>query len=179
MERVFRPATTILGRLRFAVKFLVVGLVLAVPLGVVAFAYSQEQSSAVDATNTERIGWAAMEPLVRLSQDVVAARHAAVISGNGAAVPAADIEAVDRTQIRYGASLGTAGQWRELRQQLVIAGVTTGHATALAAYDDAFNKFFTRLSADGITRDNTLFVFTADEGDHFVGGAPSPASPRG
>lgn len=49
-----------------------------------------------------------------------------------------------------------------------------GYVAALAAYDDAFNKFFTRLAADGITRDNTLFVVTADEGDHFVGGAPSP-----
>src|SRR5256885_6962079 len=26
---------------------------------------------------------------------------------------------------------------------------------------------------------NTLFVFTADEGDHFVGGAPSPAGCNG
>ncbi len=53
---------------------------------------------------------------------------------------------------------------------------SAGYVAALAAYDDAFNKFFTRLAADGITRDNTLFVFTADEGDHFVGGAPSPAN---
>jgi arylsulfatase A-like enzyme len=37
-------------------------------------------------------------------------------------------------------------------------------------------SFFTRLAADGITRDNTLFVFTADEGDHFAGGPPSPAN---
>ena len=49
---------------------------------------------------------------------------------------------------------------------------SAGYVAALAAYDDAFNKFFTRLAADGITRDNTLFVFTADEGDHFVGGPP-------
>lgn len=49
-----------------------------------------------------------------------------------------------------------------------------GYETALAAYDDAFNKFFTRLAADGITSSNTLFIFTADEGDHFVGGAPTP-----
>ena len=27
---------------------------------------------------------------------------------------------------------------------------------------------------DGITKDNTLFVITADENDHFVGGPPSP-----
>ncbi len=52
---------------------------------------------------------------------------------------------------------------------------SAGYVAALAAYDDAFNKFFARLAADGITRDNTLFVFTADEGDHFVGGPPSPA----
>lgn len=50
-----------------------------------------------------------------------------------------------------------------------------GYVAALVAYDDAFNKFFTRLAADGITSSNTLFVFTADEGDHFVGGNPSPA----
>jgi hypothetical protein len=50
-----------------------------------------------------------------------------------------------------------------------------GYVAALAAYDDAFNTFFTRLANDGINQSNTLFVFTADEGDHFVGGAPSPA----
>ena len=49
-----------------------------------------------------------------------------------------------------------------------------GYVAALAAYDDAFNKFFTRLASDGINQSNTLFVFTADEGDHFVGGLPSP-----
>ena len=53
---------------------------------------------------------------------------------------------------------------------------SAGYVAALKAYDDAFNKFFTRLAADGITRDNTLFIFTADEGDHFAGGPPSPAN---
>ena len=51
-----------------------------------------------------------------------------------------------------------------------------GYVAALAAYDDAFNKFFTRLAQHGITQDNTLFIVTADEGDHFVGGAPTPAN---
>ncbi len=49
-----------------------------------------------------------------------------------------------------------------------------GYVAALKAYDQAFGKFFTRLANDGINQSNTLFVFTADEGDHFVGGAPSP-----
>src|SRR5438876_2160448 len=50
-----------------------------------------------------------------------------------------------------------------------------GYVAALKAYDTAFGQFFTRLANDGINKSNTLLVFTADEGDHFVGGAPSPA----
>src|SRR6266480_784829 len=51
-----------------------------------------------------------------------------------------------------------------------------GYVAALKAYDDAFAKFFARLSSDGIDQSNTLFVITADEGDHFVGGAPTNAN---
>jgi hypothetical protein len=43
----------------------------------------------------------------------------------------------------------------------------------------AFGTFFAGLAAHGITRANTLFVVTADEGDHFVGSAPSPANCNG
>ncbi len=49
-----------------------------------------------------------------------------------------------------------------------------GYVQALKQYDSAFGKFFARLAQHGITRDNTLFTFTADEGDHFSGGPPSP-----
>jgi hypothetical protein len=51
-----------------------------------------------------------------------------------------------------------------------------GYVNQLAAYNAAFGKFFARLEKDGITKENTLFVVTADENDHFVGGAPSPAT---
>jgi hypothetical protein len=50
-----------------------------------------------------------------------------------------------------------------------------GYVAALKSYDDAFAAFFDRLRHDGITAANTTFVVTADENDHFVGGAPSPA----
>jgi hypothetical protein len=51
-----------------------------------------------------------------------------------------------------------------------------GYVAQLKSYDQAFGLFFARLAKDGINKSNTLFVFTADEGDHFVG---SPASPAG
>ncbi len=38
-----------------------------------------------------------------------------------------------------------------------------------AAYNQAFQTFFQRLADDGINKSNTLFVFAADEGDHFSG----------
>jgi len=45
----------------------------------------------------------------------------------------------------------------------------------LQQYDDAFNKFFARLANDGITPANTLFIITAEEGDHVV--AANPLNP--
>lgn len=46
------------------------------------------------------------------------------------------------------------------------------YVAQLAAYNDAFGKFFARLDHDGINTSNTLFIITADENDHFAGGAP-------
>ncbi|MGE5134440.1 MAG: hypothetical protein ACM32E_16240 [Gemmatimonadota bacterium] len=49
-------------------------------------------------------------------------------------------------------------------------------------YNDAFGAFFKRLAADGITPANTLFVVSADEGDHVAGAnvgraiQPTPAT---
>ena len=54
-----------------------------------------------------------------------------------------------------------------------------GYGAALKAYDDAFARFFERLAAAGIDKSNTLFVFTVDEGDHFVGSKPTPANCNG
>ena len=46
----------------------------------------------------------------------------------------------------------------------------------LSDYNAAFGTFFANLKAAGIDQSNTLFIFTPDEGDHFVGAAPSPAN---
>ncbi|HTO80702.1 MAG TPA: hypothetical protein VMQ73_00640 [Methylomirabilota bacterium] len=51
-----------------------------------------------------------------------------------------------------------------------------GYEQQLHDYDTAFGTFFARLAADNITTANTLFIVTADENDHFVGSAPSPAT---
>jgi hypothetical protein len=56
------------------------------------------------------------------------------------------------------------------------------YVAALHDYDDAFNKWFQRLAADGITPANTEFIIGAEENDQFAGAnavgrdtAPTPA----
>jgi hypothetical protein len=51
-----------------------------------------------------------------------------------------------------------------------------GYVQQLHDYDQAFADFFTRMQNDGITKDNTLFVVTVEEGDHFAGTAPDDPS---
>jgi hypothetical protein len=50
------------------------------------------------------------------------------------------------------------------------------YVAQLADYNAAFGTFFSHLKEAGINESNTLFIFTPDEGDHFVGGAPSPVN---
>jgi hypothetical protein len=54
-----------------------------------------------------------------------------------------------------------------------------GYVKQLREENAAFGTFFSGLAAHGITTANTLFVFTSDEGDHFVGSAPTPAGCNG
>jgi hypothetical protein len=56
---------------------------------------------------------------------------------------------------------------------------TPTYESQLRSENAAFGTFFADLAAAGITKANTLFVITADEGDHFVGSAPTPADCNG
>ena len=47
-----------------------------------------------------------------------------------------------------------------------------GHELQLKEYNAAFTAFFQRLAHDGITKHNTVFLATVDEGDHYDGSAP-------
>jgi diguanylate cyclase (GGDEF)-like protein len=137
MHRLLAPAAWLLGRLPLALKFLVVGLVLAVPLGVVVYAYVGAARTNVAFSAKERIGVSAMSPLLRLTSDAADARHRAVLSASAVAVPAADLAAAARQQDRYGALLGTRREWQEVAQRLAAAGRPRGRLAALAAYDQA------------------------------------------
>ena len=87
-------------------------------------------------------------------------------------------------------TLGAIATMLEHKVPVVFAYISAAHEDAngafgpgqaeyvakLKSYDKAFGQFFDRLTGEGIDQSNTLFVFTPDEGDHFVGGTPSPAN---
>ena len=54
-----------------------------------------------------------------------------------------------------------------------------GYEHQLKVENAAFGTFFARLAAHGITKANTLFVISSDEGDHFVGSKPTPVGCNG
>ena len=50
-----------------------------------------------------------------------------------------------------------------------LASGTLCYIEQAQAYNQEFGTFFKRLAADGITPENSLFIFTSDEGDHEAG----------
>ncbi len=134
----FRPATALIGRLRYAQKFVVVGLVLLVPLGFVVTAYVELQRDQIAFSARERSGVAAMAPLVELAGRIAQDRHATVTAGGGGAGIDEATAAVDAADRRTGAVLGTAQGWAATRRLVLAARHATGtRADRYAAYDAA------------------------------------------
>jgi arylsulfatase A-like enzyme len=84
-----------------------------------------------------------------------------------AGVPVVYFYIADAHDNQYGASLSS---------EETFGPGEAAYVKQLQLYDAAWEKFFARLAKAGITKDNTLFIITADENDHFVGSPPSPAN---
>src|SRR5581483_6163428 len=111
----FGPAARLLGRLRYAQKFAAVGLVLLVPLALVAGAYVDLQRGQIAFSAKERSGVVLMAPLVGLTAQLVQERHR-VATGTGAAADLTPrLVEVDRLDRRIGQRLGTTDAWRHAR----------------------------------------------------------------
>jgi len=130
------PAEALLGRLRFAQKFALVGLVLAAPLAFVASAYVGMQRAQIAFSAKERVGVAIMAPLVDLTASVVEARHRATAGRNGALPPGA-LARVDAADRRHGSALGTRREWQRARGLVLAAAAARPGAEAFRAHGRA------------------------------------------
>ena len=136
-----RPAAALIGRLRYAQKFVLVGLVLLIPLGFVATAYVRLQSNQSAFSAKERSGVAYMAPLVELTANVVEARHAAVTTGGNGIAVGRGIAAVDAVDRRLARTLGTVAAWPATRALVLAAEDATGPASSrFALYNAAVDS---------------------------------------
>jgi diguanylate cyclase (GGDEF)-like protein len=163
---VFRPAAALLGRLRYAQKFAMVGLVLLVPLGLVANAYVSLQRGQIAFSAKERTGVAYLSPLVVLVGHVAEARRRAVstpgagrteLSAELAARLTEDTARLDGVDSRLGPVLQTTGDWRTARRLLLAAQLTAGPASArYYAFNAASDALLTLVVVAGDASNLTL-----------------------
>ena len=132
VSRVFgpllRPAAALIGRLRYAQKFVVMGLVLLIPLGFVATAYVGLQRDQSAFSAKERSGVAYLAPLVVLTARVAEARHATVTSAGPGVSVDREIAAVDAIDRRLARQLDTTDAWPSARRLVLSAQQATGSA---------------------------------------------------
>src|SRR4051794_14274820 len=137
----FSPAVRLLGRLRFAHKFGLIGAVLLIAVGVVARAYVAGQDAQIGFSAKERVGVTAIRPLGELLARLAPARAQAVraAAGDQSAAQGADARAaevrqaagaVDRALHGPAASLALAAKWQPLRRRIDAALAAKGGTPA-------------------------------------------------
>ena len=158
MRALFAPASALVGRLRFAQKFVVVGLVLLLPLGFVVRAYVDLQQAQIAFSARERIGVAYMLPLVALTAEVVQVRHRAVGGSSGQRVDLDDdIATIDELDRQHGELLGTTKQWRDTKFLLGLGrAASLSPRSAFGAYNRAIDSLLALIVQVGDQSNLTL-----------------------
>ena len=125
MSHILRPALSLMGRLRFAQKFALIGLVLVAALAFTGRAYLRSQDGQIAFSAKERVGLRVVAPAGTLLGRLTALRSTAVRAAGGddaarEALPerqagVADArKTVDRAIAADGAALGLEKRWRDL-----------------------------------------------------------------
>jgi diguanylate cyclase (GGDEF)-like protein len=122
LSTLVRPASAAIGRLRYAQKFLLVGLVLLTPLAFTANAYIDVQADQITATVREQDGLRYLRSLIVLTGDLVQARRSAVSRGFEQPLSLeSDIRKVDEVDRRTSESLGLHADWAAARRLVLTA----------------------------------------------------------
>jgi methyl-accepting chemotaxis protein len=165
-----------MSRLRYAQKFLVIGLVMIVPLAWVVKSYLGVQSDGTSFANAEQAGVVYLKPTTNLLLSVVRARAVAVqvaaheASASALAAPRAQVNAAIRAVDAAhdaAASLGLTGKWQALRSRLKtgIAAPAAAPAKTLAAYGALTTAVEALIAQDG---NNSNMILDPDSDAYYL-----------
>jgi methyl-accepting chemotaxis protein len=176
VQQGFRPAERFVGRLRYAQKFLLIGLVMVVPLAWVVTSYIGVQNQGTAFADSESVGVTYLRPTTGLLFQVVQARALAVrVAAHQAGAPSlaaarqrvnAAIAGVDARRAA-GRTLGLTARWSALRQQIqtVIAAPVTTPAGTLAQYSRLTAGIETLIALDG---NNSNMILDPDSDAYYL-----------
>ena len=176
LSRALQPAIALMSRLRYAQKFLLIGLVMIVPLAWVVKSYLGVQSNGTSFANAEQAGVVYLNPTTDLLRSVVRARAVAVqvaahrAPASALAAPRAQVNAAVRAvDAAHGAaaSLRLTGKWRALRSQLqsAIAAPVTTPAAALSSYGALATGVEGLIAQDG---NNSNMILDPDSDAYYL-----------
>ena len=122
----FQPSITLMNRLRYAWKFLLIGVLVAIPLGYVLYLQNDISTERIDFNERERSGVSWVEPAREFLYQVERRRVTAVAVALGlssfnsdfnAATDEADkaVKKVNEMDAEYGADLRTTKKWVQAR----------------------------------------------------------------
>lgn len=136
MRWLFYPSQKLMGRLPYAAKFTVVGLVLVVPLVLVNASYVSDKQAQIAQRAEERAGLRYLIPVIDLTSDAVLARQQAVGFG-GSIDLSSSIRRVDQVNAQLGDTLDAAAGWAAARRLLAEAQAAASSADAYSRYNAA------------------------------------------
>ena len=176
LRRALQPAIALMSRLRYAQKFVLIGLVMIVPLAWVVKSYLGVQNDGTSFANAEQAGVVYLKPTTDLLLSVIRARAIAVqvashqVPATALAGPRAQVDgairAVDAAH-DAAASLGLTGKWQALRSQLQtgIAAPVTTPAKTLSAYGALAGGVEALIAQDG---NNSNMILDPDSDAYYL-----------
>jgi methyl-accepting chemotaxis protein len=171
-----RPAVTLMSRLRYAQKFLLIALVMIVPLAWVVKSYLGVQQDGMSFASAEQAGVVYLKPTTDLLLSVVRARAVAVqVAAHDAPASAlaarrtqvsAAIHAVDAAH-GAAATLGLTGKWQSLRSQIQsgIAAPASTPAKTLSTYSALATGVEALIAQDG---NNSNMILDPDSDAYYL-----------
>jgi methyl-accepting chemotaxis protein len=144
-----RPATALMGRFTFPVKFAVIALTLLVPAVFVTWQYRNAKQYNIHIAIQERHGLRYLVPAARLMEQEVTARALAV-RGRSLTSVASDmaltVRTIDPIVKQYAGEYQNARTWGGAKQALSTAAATTGRPDAIfAAWNAATAALYTDI----------------------------------
>ncbi|GIM46657.1 hypothetical protein DNHGIG_22060 [Collibacillus ludicampi] len=128
MKLLFLPVITLMNRLKYIQKFLLIGTIMVIPIAILIYFLNSEVNQGIDFATKERQGISYLTPVKNLTKDIQEHRALANMYANGDSTAKEkmitretkieeDIKEIDHVNQKLGTSLKASEKWNELKSK--------------------------------------------------------------